>query len=86
MVGMQPHIRMGIFEKSDAFRTDLNITDMPFTVCNHHIGGGTRTRVEIDGHVDTVLSRGKLLIADGDYHGSRGDGRYLTRGLSSYLV
>ena len=38
------------------------------------------------GHADSVLSRGKVLIADGDYHGAKGDGQYLQRGLSSYLV
>ena len=41
---------------------------------------------EIDGHVDVVISRGKVLIQDGEYHGSKGDGRFLKRGLSQYLV
>ncbi len=41
---------------------------------------------EVDGHVDTVLSRGKIIV-DGDrYLGSRGDGRYFKRGLSQYLI
>ena len=40
----------------------------------------------INGRVDTVISRGKTLIADGSYHGSKGDGRYLKRGLSQYLI
>ena len=41
---------------------------------------------DIDGHVDTVISRGKVLIEDNAYHGAKGDGRYLRRGLSSYLI
>ena len=41
---------------------------------------------EIDGHVDVVLSRGRVLVADGEYHGSPGHGRYLKRGLSQYLL
>ena len=41
---------------------------------------------EIDGHVDTVLSRGRVLVDGGEYHGSAGHGRYLKRGLSQYLV
>ena len=41
---------------------------------------------EIDGHVDTVLSRGKVLIDGGQYLGSKGDGRFVKRGLSQYLV
>jgi len=41
---------------------------------------------EIDGHVDTVLSRGKVIIDDNEYLGVKGDGRYLKRGLSQYLI
>jgi len=41
---------------------------------------------EIDGHVDTVLSRGKVIVNDNQYLGSKGDGRYLKRGLSQYLI
>jgi dihydropyrimidinase len=41
---------------------------------------------EIDGHVDTVLSRGKVVVDDNQYLGTKGDGRYLKRGLSQYLV
>ena len=40
---------------------------------------------QIDGHVDTVISRGKVLVDDGAYLGRKGDGRYLKRGLSQYL-
>jgi dihydropyrimidinase len=41
---------------------------------------------EVDGHVDTVLSRGKVIVDDKQYLGARGDGRYVPRGLSQYLV
>ncbi|KQR86293.1 dihydropyrimidinase [Microbacterium sp. Leaf179] len=41
---------------------------------------------EIDGHVDTVISRGKIVVDDGAYLGSPGDGRFVKRGLSQYLV
>jgi dihydropyrimidinase len=41
---------------------------------------------EIDGHVDTVLSRGKVIVDGGAYLGTKGDGRFLKRGLSQYLV
>ena len=34
------------------------------------------------GKVDTVLSKGKVIISDNTYHGSPGDGEYLARGLS----
>jgi dihydropyrimidinase len=38
------------------------------------------------GHVDTVLSRGKVVVDGGDYLGTKGDGRYLTRGECQYLL
>ncbi|GIF71938.1 dihydropyrimidinase [Asanoa siamensis] len=42
--------------------------------------------VEIAGKVDTVISRGEVLVdRDGTYHGRKGRGRYVKRGLSSYL-
>ncbi|WP_111720391.1 dihydropyrimidinase [Homoserinimonas sp. OAct 916] len=41
---------------------------------------------EIDGHVDTVLSRGRVIIDDNQYHGSKGDGEFIKRGLSQYLI
>jgi len=40
----------------------------------------------IDGHVDTVLSRGKVVIDDDAYVGTKGDGQFLRRGLSQYLI
>jgi dihydropyrimidinase len=42
--------------------------------------------VEIAGRVGTVISRGSVIVADGNYHGRKGHGRYLRRGLSTYLV
>jgi dihydropyrimidinase len=41
---------------------------------------------EIDGHVDTVISRGKVVVDDGSYIGTAGDGKYIKRGLSQYLI
>jgi dihydropyrimidinase len=41
---------------------------------------------EIDGHVDTVLSRGRVIVDDGAYLGRKGDGAYIKRGLSQYLI
>ncbi|WP_454044457.1 dihydropyrimidinase [Cellulosimicrobium sp. Marseille-Q8652] len=40
---------------------------------------------EVDGHVDVVMSRGRVLVEDGAYHGSPGHGQFLRRGLSAYL-
>ena len=41
---------------------------------------------EIDGHVDTVFSRGKVIIDDNQYLGAKGDGQFVKRGLSQYLI
>ncbi|MFD3508941.1 dihydropyrimidinase [Nocardia sp. NPDC058666] len=41
---------------------------------------------EIDGHVDTVLSRGAVIVDNGAYHGRAGHGRFLRRGLSQNLI
>jgi dihydropyrimidinase len=41
---------------------------------------------EIDGHVDTVISRGRIVVDDNTYLGTKGDGKYIKRGLSQYLI
>ncbi len=41
---------------------------------------------EIDGKVDTVLSRGRVIVEDDTFKGAKGHGQYIKRGLSQYLV
>ncbi|MGV9542177.1 dihydropyrimidinase [Nocardia beijingensis] len=41
---------------------------------------------EIDGHVDTVLSRGRVVVDDGVYLGHAGHGRFVARGLAQNLI
>lgn len=41
---------------------------------------------EIDGHVDTVMSRGRIVVDGDEYLGKPGDGAFVKRGLSQYLV
>jgi dihydropyrimidinase len=41
---------------------------------------------EIDGHVDTVLSRGRVIIDDNQYLGSKTHGQFLRRDPSQYLI
>ena len=40
----------------------------------------------IDGKVDTVLSRGTVVIEGDEYVGRKGHGQFLKRGLSQYLI
>jgi len=41
---------------------------------------------EIHGSIDVVISRGRVLIEGGAYHGSPGDGEFLLRSTSQYLI
>lgn len=41
---------------------------------------------EIDGHVDVTISRGAVLVQDGEYKGTKGRGQFLKRDLTQYLV
>ncbi len=41
---------------------------------------------EVSGGVDTVLSRGKVILDGGVYTGRPGHGRFVKRGLSQYLA
>ncbi|MGK8505555.1 dihydropyrimidinase [Nocardia asiatica] len=41
---------------------------------------------EIDGHVDTVLSRGRVIVDGGVYLGAAGNGRFVARELSQNLI
>lgn len=40
----------------------------------------------VEGAVDTVLSRGSVVIAEDTFHGRAGHGRFVRRGLSQHLV
>ncbi|HJR87315.1 MAG TPA: dihydropyrimidinase [Acidimicrobiia bacterium] len=42
--------------------------------------------MEVSGGVDTVLSRGRVIISGDQYLGKKGDGQYLVRDLNQYLV
>jgi dihydropyrimidinase len=58
------------------------------SVDNHHMNMdySAYEGFEIQGKVDTVLSRGKVVIENEQYLGTKGDGKYLKRGLSQYLL
>jgi len=58
------------------------------SVDNHHMNldHSAYEGFKVTGHVDTVLSRGRVIINDGAYLGEAGYGRYLKRGLSQYLI
>jgi dihydropyrimidinase len=41
---------------------------------------------EIDGHVDTVFSRGTMVVDDGEYIGTKSHGQFVKRQLSQNLI
>lgn len=88
MFGLYPR-KGAIAAGSDA---DVVVYDPDATwtisVDNHHmnIDHSAWEGFEIQGRVDTVMSRGRVIVSDGDYHGAAGDGQYLRRGLSQYLI
>lgn len=41
---------------------------------------------EVDGHVDTVISRGSVVVDSGQFLGRAGHGKFLKRDLSQYLI
>ena len=58
------------------------------SVDNHHmnIDHSAYEGMTIDGHVHTVMSRGRVIIENEQYLGAKGDGQFLRRGLSQYLI
>lgn len=72
------HTSIGYAEYSDA-RTDGPAHHMNM---DHSAWEG----FEIDGHVDWVMSRGRVVVDESGYVGRKGHGRFLKRDLTSYLV
>ena len=58
------------------------------SVDNHHMNmdHSAYEGIDVTGHVDTVFSRGQMIVDDDTYLGAKSDGQYLRRGLSSYLI
>jgi dihydropyrimidinase len=57
------------------------------SVATHHmnVDYSAYEGMEITGKVDTVLSRGRVIIDGGEYHGAAGHGQFLGRELCQYL-
>jgi dihydropyrimidinase len=86
MFGMYPKkgtIAVGSDADIVVFDPDTTIT---ISVDTHHmdVDYSAYEGWEVQGKVETVLSKGKVIIAGDTYHGSPGDGEYLIRGTSQY--
>ncbi|HEX5114357.1 MAG TPA: dihydropyrimidinase [Pseudonocardiaceae bacterium] len=87
MFGLYP--RKGVIQPgSDA---DVVVYDPTATqtlsVDTHHmnVDYSAYEGMRVTGRVETVLSRGRVIIEGGQYHGGTGHGRFLSRELSQYL-
>lgn len=72
---------------ADIVLYDPNAT-WTISVDNHHMNmdHSAYEGITIDGHVHTVMSRGRVIIENETYLGNAGHGQYLRRGLSQYLI
>jgi len=88
MMGMYP--KKGVIQPGSDADIVLYDPDHTWTISvdNHHMNldHSAYEGIEITGHVDTVLSRGQVLVHEGKYLGSPRHGRYLRRSTSQYLV
>jgi dihydropyrimidinase len=61
--------------------TDISVSTHHMNM-DHSAYEGTH----VDGRVDTVLSRGRVIVENNTFTGAVGHGKFLRRGLSQYLV
>ena len=88
MMGLYP--RKGVIQPGADADIVIYDPDRTWTITdtNHHMNQDhdAFAGIELTGHVDTVLSRGRVLVDDDTWHGSTGHGQYLRRGLSDHLI
>lgn len=87
MFGLYP--RKGVIAPGSDADIVVYDPDRPWTISvdNHHMAldYSAYEGIEVSGRVDTVLSRGRVIVRNDQYEGQKGDGQYLRRGLCAYL-
>ena len=88
MFGLYPQKgTIAIGSDADVVVLDPNVTRTLTASGNHmDVDYTCYEGLEVQGQIDVVLARGNALIEDGEYHGKKGDGRYLKRGTNQYLI
>ncbi len=88
MMGMYP--QKGVIQPGSDADIVLYNPNHPWTISvdNHHmnIDYSAYEGVTVPGKVETVLSRGQVVVENETYLGKKGDGKFVRRGLSSYLI
>ena len=62
-------------------KTTIGINDKHHMAMDHSSWEGFK----VDGKIDTVLSRGMVVVEDDTFKGRKGHGKYIKRGLCQYL-
>src|SRR5579863_22805 len=87
MFGLYP--RKGVIQPgSDADIVIYNPTaKQTLSVATHHmnVDSSAYEGLQITGKVETTLSRGRVIVDAGEYHGAPGHGQFLKRDLCQYL-
>jgi len=91
-----PARMMGLYPKKGVIApgSDADIVlynpnhEWTISVDNHHMNldYSAYEGITVPGKVETVLSRGRVIVENETYVGRKGDGQFIPRGLSSYLI
>jgi dihydropyrimidinase len=88
MFGLYPQKgAIAVGSDADIVIFDPNVSKV-ISVDNQHmrVDYSAYEGTEVAGSVDTVISRGRVIISGGEYKGEAGHGRYLPRGENQYVV
>jgi dihydropyrimidinase len=88
MFGMYPKKgTIAVGSDADIVIWDPDVTTTVSVETNHmRVDYSAYEGREVAGRIDMVLQRGNVLIEDGTYHGSPGDGQFLARDTNQYLI
>lgn len=64
----------------------LGSTDISVKTHHMNMDYSAYEGIHIDGRVETVLSRGRVIVENRTFTGAVGHGQFLRRGLSQYLL
>ncbi len=88
MFGLYPQKgTIAIGSDADIVVFDPNVTTKMSVEVNHmDVDYSSYEGKEVQGRIDLVMSKGKVLIEGDKYHGAKGDGEYLRRGTNQCLI